>query len=244
MRIHNTLRLSFQGRRARLPGLAGFTLIELLAVIGILLVLVALVFPAVKKVESAARKTTCLANLKSIGIAQTQYSADNDNWITPNRWNESPSSTVFWCQELAAYITGKDRAGWPQPATECKVFHCPRAKGPFPIDPVGYNSGYVEKCSYSQNIVLGGGKNAEAEGYPPMQKRTSVQKPSKMVLVAEGAAVNMASWSYEGGSASVARHGKENNLLFVDGHVESSAYPVTPEQGNKTYNWSIGNENN
>lgn len=234
------LDLPSRGRKA-------FTLLELLACIGILLVLAALLFPLTKKIQETGKRGACISNLRAIGSAQVQYSAENNGAITPNRSNEG-AIAVFWNQELAAYITGSERrgAGQGNPPAKCKTFHCPGARNPSPPDVLGYSSVYVEKSSYGQNLLLGGGNESAvtANGYPRNQRRQMVEKPSKMILVAETPAVNIASYSYEGPSAGLTRHNGVSNFLFVDGHVETAAYPVTPERGNKTFNWSIGNEKN
>ncbi len=56
-----------------------FTLIELLVVIAIIAVLAAILFPVFAQAKAAAQKTTCLSNLKNIGLAFTMYGSDNDD---------------------------------------------------------------------------------------------------------------------------------------------------------------------
>jgi prepilin-type N-terminal cleavage/methylation domain-containing protein/prepilin-type processing-associated H-X9-DG protein len=58
--------------------LRAFTLIELLVVIAIILILAAILFPVFARARENARRTSCMSNLKQMGLAAMQYIQDYD----------------------------------------------------------------------------------------------------------------------------------------------------------------------
>lgn len=65
--------------RAQAHHTHGFTLIELLVVIAIIAILSSILFPVFARARESARKSSCLSNVKQIGLGFMQYFQDNDD---------------------------------------------------------------------------------------------------------------------------------------------------------------------
>jgi len=85
---------------------AALTLVELLVVISIIGVLIALLLPAVQQARAAARRTSCLNNLRQLGLAIAQFT-DSHGGRFP-RGADDPSNPDSWVFTLAPYLESVD----------------------------------------------------------------------------------------------------------------------------------------
>ena len=86
----------------------GFTLVELLVVIAIIGILIGMLLPAVQNVREAARRTTCLNNLRQLVLAAQNYETALQRF--PPGMN---GSTVGW---LGTALSRSERPVSPKPS--------------------------------------------------------------------------------------------------------------------------------
>jgi prepilin-type N-terminal cleavage/methylation domain-containing protein/prepilin-type processing-associated H-X9-DG protein len=100
----------------------GFTLIELLVVIAIIAILAAILFPVFARARENARRSSCMSNLKQIGIAMMQYTQDNDELYMV----VDETTSYDWFDPLQPYIKSK------------QVFRCPSLRESTPPTETDY----------------------------------------------------------------------------------------------------------
>jgi type II secretory pathway pseudopilin PulG len=112
------------GRRARAG--PGFSLVELLVVIGIITLLIGMLLPAVSGAREQARRTKCLANLRTLGQAMVMYANQSKDKLP----NANPPGDANNYDATNAVLVALNRDFVRAPA----VFHCASDSDPVPSD--------------------------------------------------------------------------------------------------------------
>jgi prepilin-type N-terminal cleavage/methylation domain-containing protein/prepilin-type processing-associated H-X9-DG protein len=87
-----------------------FTLIELLVVIAIIAILAALLLPALARAKQAARRASCVSQLKQQGVAWRIYLDENENRFPDRR--DLKTTLFIRYMPWSSWPSSDPRAGW------------------------------------------------------------------------------------------------------------------------------------
>lgn len=201
---------------------AGFTLIELLVVIAIIAILAAILFPVFARAREAARKATCLSNLKEVVLALKMYVDDFENRVPSSAIPYPTDTTATWnankgifCSRIGNYPLASGAT--PANIGEClssyiksrDLFFCPSdsTNNGNPTDRISY---YYRPAV---NIAALQGKGNES----------SFEWPASQIIFFDRKAFH----SGEAGKGWA--QGVKLNLAFLDGHVSNSTQAPTAD---------------
>ena len=237
----------------RRPGILteAFTLIELLVVIAIIAILAALLLPALTRAKQKGQQSSCINNLRQIGIALTMYADDYGPYPGDLRL---ANNTYVWQPRLLVLMGKNRKAFWcpsalPQSAWDLTVNTTLKTVvgEDGQVDQYGISTGASDnqgtRFSYGYNdwglsmaLQLGLGGDVDAASTKPV-KPSSLRRPSDMIAIGDcrsDAAAGTIQFNAnvdpqvsnmqnpaQHTQCPCNRHNYRTDLLFADGHVEN-----------------------
>lgn len=182
-----------------------FTLLELLVVIAIMGIMAAILFPALSKVRSQAKRTMCASNLKQVGVGLRSYLSENKDRLPYASFLPStgpfPLSTkepIYIADVLEDHVGGEPR-----------VFRCPMDdngdRRPEPNRGKTYFES--ERSSYEYRWQFAGRTTAEVAGR--IERRIGEAIPDNTIWIMR----DFDNFHGKGGTVGARRY------LYGDGHV-------------------------
>jgi prepilin-type N-terminal cleavage/methylation domain-containing protein/prepilin-type processing-associated H-X9-DG protein len=213
----------------------GFTLIELLVVIAVISILAAILFPVFARARENARRSSCMSNLKQIGLSMMMYTQDYDERY-PLQSMACPgnscganvnSSTVMWYMVLIPY--NKSVQIWNCPDVSDSTY---ASYGVTSIIQKTDSSGRwtpttAFNVTYGINNYAGSGKTYSNTAPFNGTSVASIDDPAGTIMVGDGTSFRLGGISSElpnvASNAAYAdpRHLDTANFVFADGHVKS-----------------------
>ena len=210
----------------------GFTLIELLVVIAIIAILAAILFPVFARAREKARQTSCLSNVKQLGLGLMMYAQDYDEtYLGSTYWqSKNCDSGTFWGNCLTPYVKNQ------------QIFICPSYKrnGTFTYNnwtfPVRPSYGWNTNLSFETLAVLEEPANTVAiadcshQVFASIVGRIAWANSTDHVRYGSGGPWPNGDPNYM--TDAYSRHNSGENMTFADGHAKWMASTAIYGKGN------------
>ncbi len=216
----------------------GFTLLELLVVIAIIALLAAMLLPALVRAKDEARRTSCLGNLKQIGVAYTLYRGENRDVNVPYRYCPDTPADIYG--ETAGVPSGTGPNN-PPPTGPNEIWWAPYDPTQVPDGPYGagfkpgllygyFRTTNIFKCPVESQWQCSYGMNYSA-GSPMAKADSFVTHTSERLIIwdhrrspgcsdSRVAAPPRPPWlPLDNTGPYPLRHGHRMMGLFYDGHA-------------------------
>jgi general secretion pathway protein G len=207
--------------------LGGFTLVEVLVVVAIIAILAAILIPVGKSMMEKGNSAMCINNLRQIGGAIQQYSAENDGFFPyssgPSYTGSGTSFTFSLWQAPLAYYLGIGQLSPSTRYTTMPSYDNPSAKHPFNCP-----SCKTSFRTYTANKYAMGFLPSGATSPYPRRKPLAFQRPTQLILITDsqtvdgqitGNTMQFDDTNYQ--TIIGTRHNGKANALFADFHIEA-----------------------
>jgi len=214
-----------------------FTLIELLVVIAIIAILAAILFPVFARARENARRSSCMSNMKQIGLGLMQYTQDYDDHYPYSSYCPRASCAAVDATESGKpsgqfYVYAGGSYGYYHTwmdfiypyVKSTQIFVCPSSQFGKSTPNYGYSTAFSNYSSISYWM-------GQTSTYNIPLSLSAVQRPSEVIAIAEMSTTDsqtMSAGSMRSYAAptsgvnqfKVVPHLDGGNAVYADGHVK------------------------